>query len=141
MGATYYAMNKILDYVFAGGTLSQPPSFYVGLATATMTEASTSATEPAVGSYARISFAGNSTNWNTSTDGVLTNKLGIVFTEATADWGIITTVFVADALTGGNIWYYDNLADETIGVISVLDNMLVTIPAGALYIGLGTIVS
>ena len=141
MGATYYAMNKILNYTFAGGTLSQPPSFHVGLALATMTEASTSASEPTTGSYARVSFAGNSTNWNTSTNGVLTNKLDITFPEATTDWGIVTTVFIADALSGGNIWYFYNLQDGNIGQISVLDTMLFIIPAGALYVGLGTIVS
>jgi len=139
MGATYYAMDKILNYIYTGTTLSQPPSFYVGLATATMTEASTSATEPTVGSYARVSFAGNSTNWNTSSSGVLTNKLDIVFVESTAAWGTIVTVFIADALTGGNIWYYENIVTGLVGGIEVLDNMLITIPAGALYVGMGTI--
>ncbi len=70
----------------------------------------TGATEPSGGAYARVGLTNNKTNWGNASNASLTNSTAVQFTESTASWGTITTVFLSDALTSGNIWWYDTLS-------------------------------
>lgn len=109
---TYYSSNRIIDYNFGAtsysGTL--PATYYVGLSTSTINIDGSGATEPAGGAYARIAFTNNKSNWSTSSNGVLSNAAAVTFVESSASWGTITYVFLADAVTAGNIWFYDVLS-------------------------------
>ena len=68
------------------------------------------ATEPSGGSYARVAFTNNKSNWGVASNGVLTNAVAVTFPESSASWGTITYVGIWDLATGGNIWWYDVLS-------------------------------
>lgn len=110
MSVTYTSANKVLDYNFGGTSYSVPGTLYFGLSTTAITIDGTGATEPSGGAYARVAFTNNKTNWGTAASGALTNSTAITFAESTASWGTITHVFISDALTGGNIWWFDALS-------------------------------
>lgn len=106
-----YLEIKILDYVFGATAYSSPANLYIGLSTSTIAEAGTGITEPVGGSYARVTVANNKTTWTTATGTPteVSNAIIIAFVQATANWGIITDFFIADAITGGNILGYGSL--------------------------------
>lgn len=110
MAITYYSANRVLDYNFGGTSYSQPATYHFGLSTTSINIDGTGATEPSGGAYARVSFTNNKTNWGNASNATLTNSSAIQFTESTASWGTITTVFISDASSGGNIWWYDSLS-------------------------------
>lgn len=109
MAVTYYSSNRILDRNFGGTAYSPPSSYFFGLSTTAIQIDGTGATEPSGGAYARVALVNDKTNWGTASNGSLTNSTAVTFVESTASWGTITTVFISDALTSGNIWFYDTL--------------------------------
>lgn len=110
MAITYYSANRLLDYNFGGTSYSVPSNLFFGLSTTTINIDGTGATEPSGGSYARVSLANNKTNWGNASNASLTNSTSIQFAESTASWGTITYVFMSDASTSGNIWWFDVLS-------------------------------
>ena len=110
MSITYVSSNKVLDLAFGGTSFSPPSTYYFGLSTTSISIDGLGATEPSGGSYARVALANNKTNFGTASNGALTNLVAVTFPESTASWGTITTVFMSDALTGGNIWFFDTLS-------------------------------
>jgi hypothetical protein len=109
MAITYYSANRILDRNFGGTAYTPPATYYFGLSTTTVQIDGTGATEPSGNAYARVAFVNDKTNWGTASNSALTNSQAIQFVESTGSWGTITYVFMADALTSGNIWWYDVL--------------------------------
>jgi hypothetical protein len=112
--STYFA-NASLDRQFGNTTYAVPATLYVGLSTATITADTTGSTvtEPAAAqNYARVAVTNtDKTNWNNASAGVLTNRTTVTFPESGAvGWGTITYIFIADALTGGNIICYEALS-------------------------------
>lgn len=110
MAITYFSANKLLDYNFGQTSYSVPTSLYFCLSTTSINIDGTGATEVSGGSYARVSLVNNKTNWGTASNASLTNSTAIQFPESTASWGTITTVFISDASSAGNIWWYDTLS-------------------------------
>lgn len=106
---TYTSSNKIIDYNFGGTTYTVPTTLYFGLSTTAINIDGTGATEPSGGSYARVALTNNKTNWSVASNGIITNSTAITFPTSTASWGTITYVAIWDALTVGNIWWYDAL--------------------------------
>ena len=108
---TEYLENKLIHHVFRNQAFTTPgTSVYVGLIAfyeANVLE--TAKTTPAGGkeltggAYARIQH----TDWRDAhavgTSRVIDNNTAITFPTATADWGMVSGVFIADASTGGNI--------------------------------------
>lgn len=109
MAITIYASNRNIDYNFGNTSYSPPTTYYFGLSTTAINFNGTGATEPSGGSYARVAFTNNKTNWNNASNGELTNAVVIQFPESTASWGTVTHVFMSDASSAGNIWWYDVL--------------------------------
>lgn len=107
---TYYSANRLLDYNFGQTSYTSPSTYYFGLSTTTINIDGTGATEPSGGAYARVSLTNNKTNWGTASNASLTNSTAVQFAESTSSWGTITYVFMSDALTSGNIWWYDALS-------------------------------
>ena len=102
---TYYASNRILDWI-VGSSLSLGSTWYFGLSTtAVSTTAGTGMTEPSGGGYAREPVTMNSTNWGELYDSsyIFANKVAIEFDAVTGNWGRITHWFISDASSGGNI--------------------------------------
>lgn len=106
---TYFSANKILDRNFGSTAYTPPTTMYFGLSTTSIAIDGTGATEPSTGAYARVALVNDKTNWGTASAGALTNSSAVTFAESTASWGTITNVLIADALTGGNIWFFDVL--------------------------------
>lgn len=110
--------NEILDQIFGASAYSAPATLYFGLATAEITDSTTGSTvtEPEGGSYARKSMTNNKTTWTTASGGSVENDVDIEFVEATASWGTVTYMFIADASSGGNILAWGQLtAPKAIG--------------------------
>ena len=106
---TYFSSNRIIDNLFGITSFVVPTTLYFGLSTTAINIDGTGATEPSGGSYARVAFINNKTNWSTAANGIITNSTAITFPTSTASWGTITTVAIWDAATLGNIWWYDTL--------------------------------
>lgn len=110
MAVTFYSANRVLDYNFGNTSYSPPATYYFGLSTTTINIDGTGATEPSGGSYARVALTNNKTNWGNASNASLTNSTAVQFTESTASWGTITYVFLNDASTSGNIYWFDALS-------------------------------
>ena len=110
MAITYYSANKILDRNFGTTAYSPPATMYFGLSTTTIQIDGTGATEPSGGNYARVGITNDKTSWGTASNGALTNSVAVTFPESTASWGTVTHVFISDASSGGNIWWFDALS-------------------------------
>ena len=107
-----YLESAVIDHLFRAGTFAKPSAIYIGLIkfyeadkVEAMTGTSVStAKEVSGGAYARIAVTQNDDNWSAaSAGGATSNSNDLTFPTATADWGNVSGVFVADALTGGNL--------------------------------------
>jgi len=98
-----------LDLNFGLTAYSAPATYYFGLSTTTIQIDGTGATEPSGGAYARVGLTNNKTNFSTASNAALTNSTAVTFVESTASWGTITYVAFWDALTVGNLWWFDVL--------------------------------
>ena len=109
--ATNYLERRILHYIFKNNSLSfssPGDSIYVGLATAVSAAETGSLTEATFTNYVRRQVT--AANWTTigddSTDTqTATNSANIEYPASGGTTETITHVFVADALTSGNILF------------------------------------
>jgi hypothetical protein len=110
-----YLAQTLLNLVFGDTAYTVPGTLYVGLSTTTITRSGGSVsgvTEPSGGGYARVAVTNNTTNWSNATaatPSVKANAVAITFPQATASWGTVTDMFIADAATGGNILWFGKL--------------------------------
>ena len=87
--------------------------------------------EPSGNGYARIDYTNNKTTWEISTLGTLTNAIDIVFPECTpVSWGTALSIFIADAATDGNIWWYYTLSPTLL----VQASTIITFDAGSIVV-------
>lgn len=102
-----YLENKALDTVLGGPQFTLPSSFYIALSTAAFSASATTVPSEVSGTnYARYTGTNNSTNWPNASSGAKAN--GAVFTFAVAGsggWGTVTSFYICDALTVGNLLY------------------------------------
>lgn len=125
MAFTDYLENKVLDYVFSGGSFSQPGTKYLALYTVAPTD-STAGTEVTGGGYARQTVTLTTSGSDT------TNSAAVEYPTATAGYGTVVAVAVLDASSGGNMLAYASLtANKTIATGDVF-----RVPAGDLDISL-----
>ena len=113
-----YLEAQILNLIFRTQVAWKPAAIYIGLWTATLTDASTGATagEVSGGSYARVQVTQLDANWNApGVGGLIDNVAAITFPTATAGWGTVTDVAIVDSASGaGNILYYGALTASKI---------------------------
>ena len=104
-GMSDYLANEILDHVFKTGVYTAAATFYVGLSTGTIADGTSgdACDEASGGAYARLACD----TWDGASGGATANTAAITFAKATASWGTITDFFIADALTDGNILFYE----------------------------------
>jgi hypothetical protein len=102
-------MNRVLDKNFGASAYSEPATYYFGLSTTAPNIDGTGATEPSGGSYARVAFTNNKTNFGVASNAALTNLVAVTFPESSASWGTIVAVGMWDASSAGNLWWYDTL--------------------------------
>jgi len=113
-GFTDYSVHKMLDLMFRAAAWTTPSSaIYCGLSTATLTDSSTSGTEPSGNGYAREQVPTSS--MDAASSGVTTNNTAITFDTPTGSWGLVVSLIIMDAATSGNMLAYDNdnIVDQT----------------------------
>jgi hypothetical protein len=98
-----YAENKILNAWFRNTTYTPATEVFVALFTAsTGLETNLPTGEVSGGAYARVS-----STFNTATAGTTVNGGTLTWSEATADWGTITHLAIADH--GTNVTWGTNV--------------------------------
>lgn len=107
-----YWENKVVDHLFRATAYTAPATQYVGLSTAACSDSSFG-TEVTGGSYARVAVTSATTAWkgthgtttgaSSGTGGTISNAAAITFPAPTANWGVVTHFFIADAATAGNL--------------------------------------
>ncbi len=104
--------NAILDHLLGNAVLSQPGNIWVALAIAAILDADTGSTitEPSGGSYARVAH----NVWDAASGGASENTGEINFPTATADWGTLTHVALADLASGGNVILHGALGSSVV---------------------------
>lgn len=122
-GFTDYAVHAMLNLMFRNTAWSTPSaSIHVGFSTATLSDSSTSGTEPSGNGYAREPVP--SSSFDAASAGVTTNNTVIEFETPTGSWGTVVAAIIMDALTSGNMLAYDNtnvvdqepVADDTVQI-------------------------
>lgn len=102
--ASNYLEAALLDHVLKVAPYAQPASLYVALYTTSPGEGDTGV-EVTGGSYARTQF----TDWSAAAARDATNNTDITFVTATALWGTVVSVGLCDALSGGNLLFWDDI--------------------------------
>lgn len=96
-------LRDALNDHFRGGTAYSPAAtHYYALMTA-MPTAAGGGTEVSGGSYARVAFTNNTSNYPNASSGVKQNANPIDWGTATANWGVVVGIAVYDASSGGNL--------------------------------------
>lgn len=103
-GKSDFLENEILDHNLGVGAYAAPVPF-VGLFTAPPTDAG-GGTEVTGGSYARVAITGD---FSAAVAGSSANTSEITFAQATASWGTVTDFGIFDAITAGNLLYWNAL--------------------------------
>ena len=92
-----YAENKLLDHLLGTTTYTAPTTVYIGLATASFTDANSSV-ELTGNNYARKSIA-----FADAASGATDNTSAVEFNAATGSWGSVGFFGLFDQSTGGNL--------------------------------------
>jgi hypothetical protein len=100
-----YLEAKVLDAVFGQTALPAIGTTYIALYTVIPTDVNAGGTEVTGGSYARVAFTNNTTNWPAATGtnpASKANGVAVTFPAPTANWGVVVGFAIYDALTVGN---------------------------------------
>lgn len=125
MPMSTFLKDEVLDHTLAVGSYTMPATVYCALYTDDPTGADVG-TECDGGGYVRKAMA-----FDASATGATANTAKVTFPTATdALWGTITHIGLRDALSGGNLLYYQQLTSpKAVGVGDVL-----VIDAGAVTV-------
>jgi hypothetical protein len=110
-----YLETKIVDWLFRGVSFTPPTTLYIALCTSAPTDSSTGSTlsEISGGNYTRQSIVSNSTNWAAISSGNGTTSNSVEIKWASVTWtGTVSHIAICDALTGGNILFYNALSNS-----------------------------
>ena len=100
----YSQGNKILNRYFGNTADSVATTLYIGLSSTPINADGTGTTEPTGGGYTRVAVTNNKTSFSVASNGELRNAIEITFPEATATWGNITHVFIAEGASSAPIY-------------------------------------
>lgn len=117
---TDYLENKLIDFALRGQPFSPPASTYAALFTELPTDTG-GGTEVVGASYARVEIPSSLASWagtqgagttdvSSGTSATTSNNNVLAFPDPQENWGQIVGVGLYDALTGGNLLYYGELA-------------------------------
>ncbi len=126
-----YLEGKFIDYVLRSGTFASPASVWIGLFTATPSDAGGGTEVASANAYARVQLT---SAFDAASAGATANTATITFPTATGVWGAITSVGIYDASTGGNLLFYGTFSNSPLQVDT---GDTLSIAAGALDISLG----
>jgi hypothetical protein len=133
MGAfSDYLEGKIIDSTLRGQTFPTISTIWIGLSTASPTDAGTT-NETSGTNYARVSVSASTANFSShGAAGPSSNSNTITFPQAGGSWGTVTHIFASDASSGGNMLYYGALTASK----AVAANDTVSLAAAAFAITL-----
>lgn len=109
MPITDLYLKKLLDHLFGKAALTAP-TLYAFLSTTVPTAAGGNITEPAGGSYARVTTAAS--DWNVAVVGslvTLSNSAQLDFPTPTGSWGTAVAGGLADDVSAGDAVLYGKL--------------------------------
>lgn len=107
-GLSNFLSNRLIDLVWRGQSYSMPGTMYASLYTTAPTNAG-GGVEVSGGSYARVGIPTNSSGWD-RTGGELSNDDDVIFSNPTGNWGTIVASGLHDAVSSGNLLFWENLA-------------------------------
>lgn len=119
-----YLENKILDHVLKNTAYTSPAAVYMGLFTATPSDAG-GGTEVSGFNYGRTAIT-----FGSAASGSSTNSADVVFPTPSGSWGAVTSFGVFDAATNGNLLYWGALSQTE----SPISGNIVKFLAGAITI-------
>lgn len=108
-GKSDFLEDEILDHLLGNASYSAPATTYIALFTATPSD-SGGGTEVTGGSYARVAFTNNATNWPAASGGAKANGVEILFPTPSANWGTVDSFGIFDAATTGNLLYWGTVS-------------------------------
>jgi hypothetical protein len=118
--------NALINATLRNTAYVSPTTVYVALYTTDPTDDG-SGTEVSGGSYARIAAT-----FGAPSNGSSSITADVTFSQATANWGVVTHFGIHDALTGGNLLYHGQLTASK----NVETGDLFKIPTGQLTVTL-----
>lgn len=104
MPKSIYLSNALLRHIFMGHEFPMPTDVFVGLFTVAPTSLGGGV------EVFRAEYARQDVRFGIPLNGRVTNSGSIQFPIAVLDWGTITSFGFFDALTGGNLLYFDSFA-------------------------------
>lgn len=119
-GKSQYLENAVLNWMKGSTFAAAPTTVYVALFTTAPTDDSgAGAVEVSGGSYARASIT-TSTGWSSisgapSAPAQISNGSTITFATPTGSWGTVVAIGIYDALTTGNLLYWNTITSQAIG--------------------------
>jgi hypothetical protein len=99
---TEFVNNKVLDCFFGGLPIQPPPTLYVGLSLSRAFKGGYTS-EPLAGSYARVAIPNDLLSFPAAVSGSKSSAMVIRFPPPLETWGSISSVFLADSASGGNV--------------------------------------
>jgi len=105
MPLTTYGQQKLGDHSIGKAAFTMPTGVFLGLFAASPGAAGSQASEFTGGSYARQALTAVMSAFDSS--GASTLGSDVLFPTPTADWGILSYVGVLDAVSAGNMIYYE----------------------------------
>ena len=112
MAHSTYLADKLNDHVLRNTVYTPPSSVYLAIFTSANgldSNDAPSQDEVSGGAYQRITIDGTSKQFTLSAAKTASNNEDWEFSKATAPWGIVTHSAIMDAVTGGNVLYWDAL--------------------------------
>lgn len=107
-----FLRDALNDHLRGGTAYSPAATHYYALMTS-MPLASGGGVEVSGGSYARVAYTNNTSNYPAPSGGTVQNANPIDWGTATGDWGTIVGVAVYDASSGGNLLAFALLTTAT----------------------------
>src|SRR5260221_3102901 len=130
-GKSTYLEDKLLNWLKGTAFGAAPATVYVALFTTAPADDNTGGVEVSGGSYARAAIT-TSTGFSAITGGTaphqISNAATVTFATPTANWGTIIAFAIYDALTVGNLLYWNTISGQVInsGIIaSFAPNVLI----------------
>jgi hypothetical protein len=118
-------VNRALDLLFGSGS---PASHDVGILKTEPANDGTGYTEVSGGSYARITFTNNATNWPAAVLGIKKNGTAITFPTSTADWGLL--MYGLGFFASGSIKAWARFGTPQ----SILNDQILVVPVNGILI-------
>src|SRR5260221_11772528 len=122
-GKATYLEDQVLNYMKGTTFVAPTTNVYVALFTTAPADDGTGGTEVSGGSYARALVA-RSSGWSAITGGTAPHQISnagvITFATPTANWGTVLAIGIYDALTTGNLLYWNTITSQVIntGVVA-----------------------